>query len=137
MKQTRRELGEIAREYVVKELEARSYCVTIDKKSLCVRSPNGQIFGVRVTSLSRPNAWIIPIAEEQVCYYVLVFKPEDKLPEFCILNTEQMQKEKEAHFKSRRKPIKEYSNPELEEKDLSFGQPFRDEYMNNWDSLPK
>ena len=137
MKQTRRELGMNARKYVVNELEARNYSVTVEKKRLCVRSPNGQIFGVRVTSLSSPNAWIIPVAEEQDCYYVLVFKPEVKPPEFCILNAEQMKKEKETHFKSRRKPIKEYSNPELEEKGLSFRQPFRYDYRNNWGALPK
>ena len=137
MKQSRRELGEIAKKYVFKELEERNYSVTVGEKSLCVRSPNGHIFWARVTSLSSPNAWIIPIAEEQHCYYILVFKPEGKPPEFCILNSEQMQKEKETHFMSRRKPIKEYSNPELEEKGLSFRQPFRDDYRNNWGALPK
>jgi hypothetical protein len=121
----------------LKSLRKEIIALRLGKRRLCVRSPNGQIFGVRVTSLSSPNAWIIPAAEEQDCYYVLVFKPEVKPPEFCILNAEQMKKEKETHFKSRRKQIKEYSNPELEEKGLSFRQPFSDDYRNNWGALPK
>jgi hypothetical protein len=92
-------------------------------------------FTVKVASLSRPNAWIIPDQENQNAYYVLVFKPDGEQPEFFVLNQNEMQKEKQFHQDSMKYPVSEYSNPELEKKGLSFRQP--DGYRDKWDTLPK
>ena len=136
MKISSRESGKIARDYVIEKLKERYYkIIEINNMNLSVESPNGVIFKLKITSLSKPNAWILPIFENGNSYYVLVFKPEDSLPVFFILKPEEMHKEIKNHISSMRRPVNEYSNPELEKKGLSFSQPFP--YENQWSSLPK
>jgi hypothetical protein len=117
MQQNNHESGKIAKRYVIEKLEERNYRVEKNGTVLTVKSPNGTYFTVKVTSLSRPNAWIVPDQENQNAYFVLVFKPEGEPPAFFVLNQNEMQKEKQLHQDSNRRPVSEYSNPELEKKD--------------------
>jgi hypothetical protein len=137
MMQNRRKAGRIASQLVVGKLTQQNYIVNAGSISsnLSVRSPSGRRFMVKVTSLSSHNAWIIPDPESQASYYILVYKPCDKLPVFFVLTADEMQKEKQKHFDAMKHPIEEYTNPDLEKKGLSFKQPFA--YENNWGSLPK
>lgn len=137
MVQNRRESGKIAVKHVIDKLEQLNYIANAENNnsSLTVNSPSGRRFRLMVTSLSTSNAWIIPDPESEDSYYVLVYKPWDKLPAFFVLNTDEMQKEKQKHFDGMKHPIDKYNNPDLEKKGLSFKQPFS--YENNWGSLPK
>lgn len=132
----RRDAGKIATQLVIEKLQERNYKVlATNNMTLSVLSPNGKRFMAQVTSLSRRNAWIIPNTKDIGAHLVLVYKPDNEVPAFCVLSPEEMIKEQRDHIKSRSKPINEYSNPELEKMGLGFNQPFR--YENNWASLPK
>ena len=134
---SRLESGKIAIEYVIKKLEERDYKVEKNRTILSVKSPNSKDFAVKVTSLSKPNPWIISDPKDQNSYFVLVYKPEGEPPDFFVLSSDEMRKEKQRHFSSMKHPISEYSNPELEKKGLGFLQPDRYGYKNRWDTLPK
>jgi hypothetical protein len=131
---TRRELGKIATKCALDELESRSYSVNSSGNTLSVCSPNGINFIVKVTSLSSANVWLVPEAPNDICYFMLVFKPITSMPEFFILTKQQMDYEKATHQRKKRLPIDDYSNPELERKDIGFKQPIP--YKDNWSSLP-
>ena len=135
MTQTRRESGRIATEYVVQNLTERGYRVEANGSSLTVYDPSGNYFEAKVTSLSSPNAWIVPVLENIDTYFILVFKPRGQKPNIFILKPDEMHNEKQKHYEAMKKPIREYNNPELEKQGLSFKQPFL--YENNWHSLPK
>lgn len=137
MQTNRRESGKAATGQVVEKLVERKYSVEKIGTNLSVKSPTGKDFTIKVTSLSRPNAWIISDSKNQNSYYILVFKPEGELPDFFVLTCDEMRKEKQRHLSTRKKPTSEYSNPELEKKGLGFNQPDRYGYKNKWDSLPK
>lgn len=137
MKQNTHELGKLSRSLVTAELQRRGYTVEAVKSHFNVTSPSGQSFTVTVTSLSKPNAWIVRSVEDSRNYFILVFNKHGAAPEFCILNQEQMSREKESHRMSRCKPYEEYSNPELEKRGLGFKQPFGTDYLNKWQNLPK
>lgn len=132
----RRDAGKIAIRFVIDSLQERNYKVmATNNMTLSVLSPNGKLFMVQVTSLSSRNAWIIPNTKDLNRHFVLVYKPDNEPPAFCVLTPDEMMKEKLDHIKSRKKPINQYSNSELEKMGLGFDQPFR--YENNWTSLPK
>jgi|GEM_PF-6121385 len=136
MKQDRRESGKIAVNYVIEKLKERDYNVTgIRGTSLSVSSPKGKAFELKVTSLSKQNAWIIPRTDDQKIYFALVYKPENDSPDFFILSHNEMVKEIEHRLSSINKSISEYSNPELEKRGLNFTQPFP--YENKWGTLPE
>ena len=136
MEISRRDAGRIATQFVIERLQQRGYKVLATKSTiLSVLSPNGKPFVAQVTSLSNRNAWIIQNAKDRNSYFVLVYKPENETPVFCILTPDEMIKEKIDHIRSRKKPINLYSNPELEKMGLNFDPPFR--YENNWTSLPE
>lgn len=136
MTTNRRNSGKIARNFVIERLNQRGYNVlNIQNMNLSVESQNGFRFVVKITSLSKQNAWIIPDSENKGAYYILVLKPIDSSYTAFILKPEEMKKEKERHLRSRIKPINEYKNPELEKKGLRFNQPFA--YKNHWNSLPE
>jgi hypothetical protein len=136
MKQSRRESGKIAVNYVIEKLKERDYNVTgIKGTSLSVSSPKGKVFGLKVTSLSKQNAWIIPRTDDQNIYFVLVYKPEYDSPDFFILSHDEVVKEIEHRLSSINKSISEYSNPGLEKRGLNFTQAFP--YDNKWGSLPQ
>jgi hypothetical protein len=136
MKQSRRESGKIAVNYVVEKLKERDYNVTgIKGTSLSVSSPKGETFSLKVTSLSKQNAWIIPQTDDQNIYFVLVYKPEHASPSLFVLSNDEMVKEIEHRLRSINKSIEEYSNPDLEKKGLNFTQAFP--YENKWGSLPQ
>ena len=136
MTKSRQESGQIAAKYVTDKLQERNYKV-LNKKNmiLSVMGPNEQYFKLRITSLSGRNFWILPKTEDKDSYFALVLKPDKEAPTFFILTPEEMMRERMAHMKAKRKPVDEYSNPELESRDLGFEQPFP--YENRWDSLPK
>jgi hypothetical protein len=136
MEISRRDAGRIAINFVIEELRQRGYKVlATNSTTLSVLSPNGKPFLAQVTSLSSRNAWIIPNAKDRNSYFVLVYKPENETPVFCVLTSDEMEKEKKDHIRSRKKPINLYSNPELEKMGLNFDPPFH--YENNWTSLPE
>lgn len=137
MQQNRRESGKIATGYVVEKLEGRNYIVENKGTNISAKSPTGKNFTIKVTSLSRPNAWIIPDPENNNAFFVLVFKPAGEPPVFFVLSQEEMLKEKQRHQSAMKNHLREYSNPDLEKKGLSFRQPDRYGYKNKWDTLPK
>jgi hypothetical protein len=133
--QTSQQTGKIAKTKVCEELMSRGYSIKKQDTRLLVESPNGTVFAVKVTSLSKPNFWLINCnPEDNNYYFALVFMPRDNHPEFFILNAAEMLKEKENYFQARRKPLNEYKNPELEKLGLCFKQPFP--YKDKWSSLP-
>ncbi len=129
------ESGRIATGYVIRKLGERHYKAEKMGAVLHVTSPNGHCFSVKVASLSRPNAWIVTDQESPDTYYVLVFKPEGKLPEYFVLSQGEMMEEKQKHQRSMRYPLDQYSNPDLERMGLTFSQPER--YRDKWDTLPR
>jgi hypothetical protein len=132
----RKEAGQIAVKCVIDKLTERNYkIISRNNTTLSVESPGGIFFILKVTSLSGRNAWIIPDTKAQTSYFILVLKPAAELPAFFVLKPDEMMKERSNHIKSRKKPINQYSNPELERQGLNFDQPFP--YENRWDSLPK
>lgn len=128
------EAGRIATGFVIEKLVGKGCRVESKGNNLSVKSRNGNDFSIKITSLSRPNAWIIPDSKNKNSYFVLVYKPEGEVPEFFVMTQEDMQKEKNRHLDTRKRPLNEYSNPDLERKGLSFKQP--DRYKDKWDSLP-
>ena len=136
MTKSRQEAGQIAAKYVMNKLKDRNYKV-LEKKNmtLSVLTPNERHFILKITSLSRRNFWILPRTEDKNSYFALVLKPDKEVPTCFILTPEQMMNERMAHMKAKRKPTSEYSNPDLESRDLGFEQPFP--YENKWDSLPR
>lgn len=141
MRKNRRLSGKVAKSYVESELRKRGYNIDLPTRNvartdLSVKSPSGEVFWVKVTSLSYRNFWLIKDSpKDENRYFILVFMPEDKPPEFSIFNADEMQREKQNHLSSRTKPISEYKNPELEKLGLSFDQ--RENYKEKWSSLPK
>jgi hypothetical protein len=136
MNTSRRESGNLAKLYVIKKLNSRGYkIIEIQNMTLTVKSPNGVVFALKIASLSKPNAWIVPISKNRQIYYILVLKPENCQVTFFIFTSSEMHKEVEKHISLMKRPLNEYSNPELEKKGLSFKQAFK--YENKWDSLPK
>lgn len=136
MKINRRESGNIAKKYVIERLKNIGYkIIEIQNMNLSIESPNGVIFVLRIASLSKRNSWIVPISENKNIYYVLVYKPENDQTTFYILKSAEMHKEVEKHISLMKRPVDEYSNPELEKKGLSFNQP--EPYNNKWDTLPR
>jgi hypothetical protein len=133
----RQESGKIAREYVIRNLEERDYKVEKNRTCLSVKSPKGKDFAIKVTSLSKPNPWIVSDPKDQNSYFVLVYKPEGESPDFFVLSSDEMRKEKQRHFSSMKHPFSEYSNPELEKMGLSFMQLDRYGFKNRWATLPK
>jgi hypothetical protein len=133
--------GEKAAKYVEYELKKRGYQVSLPignaaRTDLSVESPSGQVFRVKVTSLTKRNFWLInngPSDEKR--YFILVFMPGNKPCEFSILNAVEMKIEKQNYINSRKKPLIEYKNLTLEKKSLSFDQ--RLLYKDKWSSLPK
>jgi hypothetical protein len=92
---------------------------------------------VKVASLSSPNAWIVEDSlTDGNLYFILVFQPKNKQPEFYVFTPDEMRKEKQDHQKEMRKPVGEYSNPDLERAGLSFNQA-DEKYKDKWESLPK
>ena len=133
MKINSRESGRIAMNYTKEKLEEQGYKILeTHNNKIKVKSPNDIIFDIKVTSLSRSNAWIIPKTKSE--YYVLVYKPENSMPDFFILKQDEMKKEIVLRLKSLKQSVDEYSNPDLEKKGLNFKQPFK--YKNKWRSLP-
>ena len=136
MKISRRQTGKIAKSYVVAELTKRDYIVKEEINNLSVKSPKGKTFMVKVTSLSKPNVWLININPKNKDYYfILVFMPEINQTEFFILTGVEMLKEKQNHFSAKKKPLDEYKNPDLEKLGLNFNQAFP--YKDKWNSLPR
>ena len=135
MGKNNQQLGKEAKSKVESELKKRGYTVLEARTELSVKSPRGKVFRVKIGSLSSANAWIIDSPQGENRYFVLVFQPGDKPPEFFILTADEMQREKENHLRKMKKPLNEYSAPELEKKGLGFKQP--EPYKDNWSSLPK
>jgi hypothetical protein len=136
MRRDSHEAGQIAKRYIADKLKERNYRVESAGKVLSVRSPGNSYFKVKVTSLSRRNAWIVRDEQEANTYYVLVFKPDAEEPSFFVLNQEEMRREKRLHQEALRHPIPTtYSNPDLELQGLSFEQPFG--YSERWGTLPQ
>ena len=138
MGQNRQQLGKEAKSKVETELKKRGYTVLAARKELSVKSPSGVVFRVKVTSLSYPNAWIVKVKDnlkDKNLYFVLVFQPENKTSEFFVFTPDEMWREKQIHLDSMRKPLSEYSNPDMEKAGLAFDQ--RLPYKDKWSSLPK
>jgi len=137
MKTNRHELCACAAKRVQDQLIARGYkFITVNGSSfLSVESPAGISFNIKVTSLSSPNAWIIPEIKDKNTYFALVFQKDNNSGQIFILTHDEMETEKIRHINSRKRPIENYSNPPLERRGLSFKQPFN--YEEKWSSLPK
>jgi hypothetical protein len=138
MGKNRQQLGKDAKSKVESELKKRGYTVLEARTELSVKSPSGVVFRIKVTSLSYPNAWIVKVkdsSKDKNRYFILVFQPENKKPDLFVFTPDEMWKEKQIHLSSMRKPLGEYSNPDLEKAGLAFDQALR--YKDKWSSLPK
>ncbi len=129
--------GKAAEYYVAAELTKRGYTVAMPPGNvagtdLFVESPRGDIFGVEVKSLRRPNFWLIKdTSVEFRRYYVLVLMTEP-FPRYFIFSPQEMAEEKAAHWHA----CLDRGRTERDtlQQGIKMGQVYP--YENKWNSLP-
>jgi hypothetical protein len=134
---------------VAAELTRRGYLVSLTFGNakftdLMVETPSNKIFSIDVKGQSGKNWWIIkPPEPNKDRYFILVYVPKnvDEAPAYSILSSTEMdvelkqeqERSKQAEVK-RGEPYKDWAPGMV---GLAYSQPFKPDYKDRWDKLPK